>query len=386
MGASVASQYFTHSGLFSEQHEAANINLGDAQTDFAHNGANLYEDTAHNIANQTKAMLDPATHPDLADASQINVNVYSGTDTVVMMKGQTRATLSEYTRLLNEAKDYINTTPLDATTKANALEYLNNHTWENVHGMTNDYLGYIRGLKSFEGIVQGHIDSGSTIPLDFHYVTGTKTFTDKVGGGILNITEKAVDGAFGVKDRILASFIPVVAGLTSNTFRRNGKDVEKPQYGKDAILVRNNKQGEVDLVKVDTNNRPLAGAKFVVKDANGKVIDSWETDDQPHKITGLNAGTYTVVETDPPAGHQLSDEAMELIVDNEGKVTKRKISRSQVPVTPIVDTTPEKNTDKKKEKEENTEKTEVEKIAKKHEELYANEAKIEKVFEKYPQL
>ncbi|GHV26518.1 hypothetical protein FACS1894176_07430 [Bacteroidia bacterium] len=159
VGASVASQYFTHSGLFSEQHEAANINLGDAQTDFAHNGTNLYEDTAHNVANKTKAMLDPATHPDLADASKINVNVYSGTDTVAMMNGQTRATLSEYTRLLNATKDYINTTPLDATTKANALEYLNNHTWENVHGMTNDYLGYMRGLKSFEGIVQGHIDS-----------------------------------------------------------------------------------------------------------------------------------------------------------------------------------------------------------------------------------
>ncbi|GHV26515.1 hypothetical protein FACS1894176_07420 [Bacteroidia bacterium] len=164
-------------------------------------------------------------------------------------------------------------------------------------------------------------------------MTGTNTFTNKVGGGILNITEKAVDGAFGVKDRILASFIPVVAGLTSNTFRRNGKEVEKPQYGKDAILVRNNKQGEVDLVKVDTNNRPLAGAKFVVKDANGKVIDSWETTDQPHKITGLNAGTYTIVETDPPAGHQLSDEAIELTVDGEGNVTKRKIERSQVPVT-----------------------------------------------------
>ncbi|MDR2540548.1 MAG: prealbumin-like fold domain-containing protein [Candidatus Peribacteria bacterium] len=205
--------------------------------------------------------------------------------------------------------------------------------------------------------------------MDFHYVPDLASTTTKVGQAIFDATSTPNNG-FPIVDRVLASFIPVVAGLTSNTYRRNGKDIEKPNYGKDTILVRNNKQGEVDLIKVDTNNRPLAGAKFIVKDANGKVIDSWESTDQPHKITGLNAGTYTVVETTPPAGHQLSDEAIELTVDNEGNVTKRKIDRSQVPVTV----------------EEKPENIKGDDLGKKETTNEKDKESIEKVFGKYPQL
>jgi uncharacterized surface anchored protein len=121
----------------------------------------------------------------------------------------------------------------------------------------------------------------------------------------------------------------------SNTFRRNRPDnaeSTEPHYGKDTIVVRNQKQGEVELVKVGKDGELLPGAKFELRDPNGKVIDSWVTDDQPHKITGLDAGKYFIVETQAPAGHQKTDDVVEITVDKDGNVTKRVINKNDIPV------------------------------------------------------
>lgn len=60
---------------------------------------------------------------------------------------------------------------------------------------------------------------------------------------------------------------------------------------------------KVKVSKIDvTNNTELPGAKLEIRDADGKVIDSWISGSEPHYIEGiLKAGQkYTLTETAVP--------------------------------------------------------------------------------------
>ena len=51
----------------------------------------------------------------------------------------------------------------------------------------------------------------------------------------------------------------------------------------------------------------LPGATLVIKDANGDVIETWESTDTPVEFE-LDAGKYTLCETIAPVGYILSTE------------------------------------------------------------------------------
>jgi len=60
----------------------------------------------------------------------------------------------------------------------------------------------------------------------------------------------------------------------------------------------------VTITKVDsTTNKALAGAKLVLKDANGNTVASWTSTVNAHVIRNLANGTYTVEETAAPDGY-----------------------------------------------------------------------------------
>ena len=63
----------------------------------------------------------------------------------------------------------------------------------------------------------------------------------------------------------------------------------------------------VKVTKVDMNTqKAIAGAKLVLKDANGTVVTSWTSTINPHVIRNLAIGTYTIEETEAPAGYILN--------------------------------------------------------------------------------
>ena len=63
----------------------------------------------------------------------------------------------------------------------------------------------------------------------------------------------------------------------------------------------------VKVTKVDMNTqKAIAGAKLVLKDANGSVITSWTSTINPHIIRNLAVGNYTIEETEAPAGYILN--------------------------------------------------------------------------------
>lgn len=79
---------------------------------------------------------------------------------------------------------------------------------------------------------------------------------------------------------------------------------------------------KVSISKQDiTNSQELPGAHLVVKDKDGNVIDSWISTNEPHLITGLTPGEYTLNEVVAPDGYVLSDETITFTVKEDGSLT-----------------------------------------------------------------
>lgn len=60
---------------------------------------------------------------------------------------------------------------------------------------------------------------------------------------------------------------------------------------------------KVDILKTDLITQgPVSGARLQVLDAQGKVIDEWVTEEEPHRIHGIPAGDYILREIEAPKG------------------------------------------------------------------------------------
>lgn len=58
-----------------------------------------------------------------------------------------------------------------------------------------------------------------------------------------------------------------------------------------------------------TNDEELPGATLCIKDSDGNVVESWVSNDTPHRVTALHLGdAYTLTETHPADGYALADE------------------------------------------------------------------------------
>ena len=92
------------------------------------------------------------------------------------------------------------------------------------------------------------------------------------------------------------------------------------------VKVTNTKTTPVKISKQDaTTGKELPGAKLVLKDANGKVVDEWVSTTTPHYIENLAAGTYTLSETMAPEGYALTTETVTFTVDATGKTNKEVV-------------------------------------------------------------
>ncbi len=77
----------------------------------------------------------------------------------------------------------------------------------------------------------------------------------------------------------------------------------------------------ISISKQDiTNKKELPGATLVVKDAEGNVIDTWVSTNEPHVMKDLAVGKYTLTETIAPEGYTLSSETISFEIKNDGSV------------------------------------------------------------------
>lgn len=87
----------------------------------------------------------------------------------------------------------------------------------------------------------------------------------------------------------------------------------------------------VEISKTDiTTGEELEGAELTVTDENGKVIDSWTSTKEAHKVTGLEEGKkYTLTETTCPYGYKQAESiTFEVSKDKE----TQKIEMKDAPI------------------------------------------------------
>lgn len=74
------------------------------------------------------------------------------------------------------------------------------------------------------------------------------------------------------------------------------------------------------IIKIDSvTKQPVAGATLVIKDSSGKVIEEFVTTQEPHRLTDLEDGKYTVEETKAPSGYEKTNEIFEFVIDNNNR-------------------------------------------------------------------
>lgn len=84
-------------------------------------------------------------------------------------------------------------------------------------------------------------------------------------------------------------------------------------------------KSNLSILKTDAEtDKPLKGAKLVLKDKNGKVVDEWTSTDKAHVIENIALGTYTLEETSAPDGYELSTRKITVNIDKYG-VTKQVV-------------------------------------------------------------
>lgn len=81
--------------------------------------------------------------------------------------------------------------------------------------------------------------------------------------------------------------------------------------------------------------KELAGAKLEIRDKDGKVIESWNTDGKPHTIDSLPAGEYVLHEVSAPDGYLLAEDVKFTVKDtDEGITVVMKDRPKDAPNTP----------------------------------------------------
>lgn len=94
--------------------------------------------------------------------------------------------------------------------------------------------------------------------------------------------------------------------------------------------MKNYPKKDVYISKIDaTTGNELPGAKLVLKDSKGGVVDEWISGDTPHKVRKkLSAGKYTLTETIAPKGYKLSTETVTFTVEKDGSVKEPVVMKN----------------------------------------------------------
>ena len=81
-------------------------------------------------------------------------------------------------------------------------------------------------------------------------------------------------------------------------------DTEQIDVTGSATATWEESKGNIKVVKVDQDSKPIAGAEFTLSDSSGKQIKTEKTDANGNiSITKLNVGDYTLTETTVPDGY-----------------------------------------------------------------------------------
>ena len=134
-----------------------------------------------------------------------------------------------------------------------------------------------------------------------------------LGEGTYTLTETIAPDGYELSTETIKFTIDEFGNLTNES----GKSVDK-------IVMYNKpipKLGNINIVKKDAKTSEIiSGAKLVLKDSLGNILDEWTSETTAHTINDLKEGTYTVSEVAAPSGYKLTNINITFTVNSEGKV------------------------------------------------------------------
>ena len=162
----------------------------------------------------------------------------------------------------------------------------------------------------------GKTISGATLVIKDANGNVVKTFTSSASGN--KFTDLAA-GSYTVVETKAPAGYELNSEPVSFEVTKNGADV--------SVTVENeHKKTGVVINKVDaTTGNNIAGATLVVKDSNGNVIETFTSTTNGYEINGLSNGTYTVTETQAPAGYKLNSEPVSFTISDDKPTVDVKV-------------------------------------------------------------
>lgn len=119
------------------------------------------------------------------------------------------------------------------------------------------------------------------------------------------------------KKYFLTETLPAPGYVTAETIEftlENTEEIQKVSMQDDITKVEISKQ---DI----TDGSEIPGAKLSIVNENGKIVESWISEKEPHQIRRLPAGTYTLREELAPYGY-LTAEEVKFTVEDTGEIQK----------------------------------------------------------------
>lgn len=94
---------------------------------------------------------------------------------------------------------------------------------------------------------------------------------------------------------------------------------------------------KIDITKTDiTRKSEVEGAKLSVMDADGKEIDSWTSNSEPHRVEHIKPGVYTLTEIQTPRTYDQA-EFISFEVKNTGEVQQVEMKDSPIEISAEID-------------------------------------------------
>ncbi|WP_373216227.1 SpaA isopeptide-forming pilin-related protein [Ruminococcus sp. 5_1_39BFAA] len=78
-----------------------------------------------------------------------------------------------------------------------------------------------------------------------------------------------------------------------------------------------NQPNQLEVSKMDiTGGKELPGATLTIKDSEGNVVETWVSTEEPHRIVGLPAGNYILIEEQAPEGYAIAESITFTLTDS----------------------------------------------------------------------
>ena len=87
---------------------------------------------------------------------------------------------------------------------------------------------------------------------------------------------------------------------------------------------------KVEITKTDVAGKELPGAKLVIVDKEGKVVESWTSSEKPYYIEMLPIGEYTLHEETAPEGYLVAED-VKFAVKDTGEIQKVVMKDEAIP-------------------------------------------------------